>query len=155
MSGLFYRARINAVSIAVTPTTSDIIECLTGTTNPVTIHRIVVNCKSVTTSEFYPIQLLKRTTAGTGGSAGTVVSKADINTRAAALTTNVGRVTTVGTASTVYGDWDWNLLIPFDEVHGKAAMEIEIPAATRFSLFINAQLAGTRVFDGYIEFEER
>lgn len=155
MAGLFYRARINAVSITLTPTSSDIIECLTGATNPVTIHRIVLGCKSVTASEFYNIQLIKRTTAGTGGSGGTVVPKADINTRSAALTTNIGRVTTVGTASTVYGDWDWNLVIPFDEVHGKAAMEIEIPAATRFSLFIPTALAGTRVFDGYIEFEER
>lgn len=155
MSGLFYRARINAVSITNTPTTSDIIECLTGTTNPITIHRIVMNCKSVTTTEFYNVQLLKRTTGGTGGSSGTVVPKADINTRSAALTTNLGRVTTVGTASTVYGDWDWNIVIPFDEVHGKTAMEIEIPAATRFSFFLNGQMAGTRVFDGYIEFEER
>lgn len=155
MSGLFYRARINAVSISATPTTSDIIECLNGTTNPITIHRIVCNCKSVTTSEFYNIQLIKRSSAGTGGSAGTVIPKADINTRSAALTSTVGRVTTVGTPSTVYGDWDWNILVPFDEVHGKAAMEIEIPAATRFSLFMNGQLAGTRVFDGYIEFEER
>jgi hypothetical protein len=86
---------------------------------------------------------------------GTVVPKADNNTRSAALTTNLGRVTTVGTASTVYGDWDWNIVIPFDEVHGKTAMEIEIPAATRFSFFLNGQMAGTRVFDGYIEFEER
>jgi len=155
MSGLFYRARITAVSITNTPTTSDIIECLAATTNPITIHRMVLNCKSVTTSEFYNIQLLKRTTAGSGGSAGTVVPKADINTRSAGLTTTLGRTTTVGTASTVYGDWDWNILVPFDEVHGKNAMEIEIPAATRFSLFINAQLAGTRVFDGYIDFEER
>jgi len=155
MAGLFYRARINAVSITTTPTTSDIIECLTGATNPITIHRIVLNCKSVTTNEFYPIQLLKRTTAGTGGSGGTIAPKADINTRSAALTSTVGRVTTVGTASTVYGEWDWNLVVPFDEVHGKAAMEIEIPAATRFSIFINAQLSGTRVFDGYFDFEER
>lgn len=155
MSGLFYRARINAVSITNTPTTSDIIECLTGATNPITIHRIELYCKSVTTTEFIPVQLLKRTSAGTGGSGGTIVPKADINTRSAALTSNVGRVTTVGAASTVYGEWDWNLVIPFDEVHGKMAMEIEIPAATRFSFFINTQLAGTRVFDGYIDFEER
>jgi hypothetical protein len=155
MAGLFYRARINGVSISATPTTSDIIECLSGSTNPVTIHRIALTCRSVTTSEFYPVQLLKRTTAGSGGSGATIVPKADINTRSAALSANVGRVTTVGTASTVYGEWDWNLVIPFDEVHGKSAMEIEIPAATRFSFFINAQLAGTRIFDGYIDFEER
>jgi hypothetical protein len=128
MSGLFYRARVDAVSITSTPTTSDILELLNGATNPVTVHRIVMNCKSVTTSEFYNVQLLKRTSAGTGGGAGTVVPKADINTRAAAVTTNAGRTTTVGTASTIYGGWDWNLIIPFDEVHGKMAMEIEIPA---------------------------
>ncbi len=155
MSGLFYRARIDAVSITNTPTTSDILECLTGGTNPITIHRIVLNCKSVTTSEFYNIQVLKRSTAGTGGSAGTLVPKADINTRASAMSTILGRVTTVGTASTIYGGWDWNLVIPFDEVHGKSAMEIEIPAATRWSIFLNGTLAGTRVFDGYVDFEER
>jgi len=155
MAGLFYRARISACSITNTPTSSDIIECLTGATNPITIHRIVMNCKSVTTTEFYNVQLLYRTTAGTGGSAGTVVAKSGINSRSAALTSTVGRTTTVGTAGTVEGDWDWNLVVPFDEVHGKAAMEIEIPAATRFSFFINGQLSGTRVFDGYIDFEER
>lgn len=155
MAGQYYRARINAVSITNGPTTSDILECLTGATNPITIHRIQLNCKSVTANEFYNIQLLKRTTAGTGGSAATIVAKAGLNTSTPALSGTIGRVTTVGTASTVYADWDWNLVIPFDEVHGKAAMEIEIPAATRFGLFINGQLAGTRVFDGYIDFEER
>lgn len=155
MAGLAYRARINGVSITTSPSTSDIIECLTGATNPITIHRIVLNCRSVTTSEFYNVQLLKRTTAGSGGSSATIVPKADINTRSAALTGTIGRTTSVGTASTVYGDWSWNLVIPFDEVHGKSQMEIEIPAATRFSFFINAQLSGTRVFDGYIDFEER
>jgi hypothetical protein len=155
MAGLMYRARVAAVSITNTPTTSDIIECLTGTTNPITIHKIAMTCRSVTTSEFYPVQLIKRTSGGTGGSAGTVVPKADINTRSAALTTTLGRTTTVGTASTVYEDWDWNIVIPFEETNGKMALEIEIPAATRFSFFLNAQLAGTRIFDGYIDFEER
>lgn len=155
MSGLFYKAEIVAVSITNTPTTSDIIECLCGATNPITIHRIELTSKSVQTNEQYTIQLLKRTTAGTGGSAGTVVPQADKNTVAAGLTTTLGRVTTVGTASTVYGNWDWNILIPFDEMNGKAALEIEIPAATRFSINITSQLAGTRVFNGAIFFEER
>lgn len=155
MAGQFYRVRIPAVSITTTPTTSDLLEFLTGATNPITIHRIQLGCKSVTANEFINLQLLKRTTTGTGGSGATVVAKAGLNTSTPALTGTVGRVTTVGTASTVYADWDWNLVIPFDEVHGKAAMEIEIPAATRVGLFINGQLAGTRVFDGYIDFEER
>jgi hypothetical protein len=155
MAGLFYKAEIVAVSITTTPTTSDIIECLTGATNPITIHRIELTSKSVQTTEQYNIQLIKRATTGSGGSAGTVVAQMDLNTRSAALTTTLGRTTTVGTASTVYNQWDWNIVIPFDEMNGKAALEIEIPAATRFSIFLNGQTVGTRVFNGAIFFEER
>lgn len=155
MAGLAYRIPINGLSIGSGVVTADIVEALNGATNPITIHRIQLSSKSVTTNEFYNIQLIKRTTGGTGGGTITPIPKADINSRSAALTANGARVTTVGTASTVYMSLDWNILVPFDEVHGKAPLEIELPANIRWGLFLNGTLAGTRVFDGYIDFEER
>jgi len=155
MAGLFYKAQIVNATITNALTASDIIECLTGSTNPITIHRIELTSKSVQTTEQYNVQLIKRTTTGSGGSAGSVVAQADLNTRASAMSTTLARITSVGTGGTVYNQWDWNIIIPFDEMNGKAALEIEIPAATRFSLCLNGQTPANRVFNGAIFFEER
>lgn len=150
MSGLCYSASFENQSVSAV---QDLLELVASADTPFTIHRIQLSC-GVTTQEICRVQLLMRTTAGTGGSAVTPNATNRRNTLAA--DTAVARqVTTPGTAGVVLHAWQWNLVMPLDIVLGKNQLEIDIAAPLRVALNLASAPSGARNMSGVIEFEER
>lgn len=150
MSGLTYTANVNHQTL--TNAAQDLLEGLTSADTPITIHRVELSFATINQANAY-FALVTRTTAGSGGSAVTAVATQRRNTIAADTTFN-RQVTTPGTLGAVMNGWDWNVVAPFDELFGKPDLEIEIPAATRFSLALLSAV-GTLAYSATITFTER
>lgn len=150
MSGLTYTA--NVAHQTLTNAAQDLLEGLTSADTPITIHRIELSFATINQANTY-FALVTRSTAGSGGSAVTPVATQRRNTLGADTAFN-RQVTTPGTLGVSMNTWDWNVVAPFDTVFGKPDLEIEIPAATRFSLALLAAV-GTLAFSATITFTER
>ncbi len=150
MAGLTYSAVFANQSVSAT---QDLLELLTSADTPITIHRLELSA-GVTTQEVVQLQLVTRTTAGSGGSSVTPAATNRRNTIAADTAVN-RQVTTPGTLGVTLHAYQWNLVMPIDLVLGKAALEIEIPAATRVGIHLASAPSGARNLSGVVEFEER
>lgn len=150
MSGLTYVASFQNVSLS--NAAQDLLEGLTSADTPITIHRIEASFATINQANTY-FQLLTRSTAGSGGTGVTPVASQRRNTISADTVFN-RTVTTPGTLGVVINGWHWNVVAPFDLLLGKSDLEIEIPAATRFSFGLMAAV-GTLATSCSITFTER
>lgn len=151
MAGLSYS--VNFENVTVSAAVQDIWEGLTGGTTAITLHRIGMSWQR-TTQENVRYQLLLRSTAGSGGSSVTARALQGKNTTASGVTWN-RTVTTPGTAGNVLDSWDWNIVVPFDQVMGKSDLEIEIPAGTRFAFALLGAPGGAYAAASSIVYSER
>lgn len=139
MAGLSYTAQFENVSISAT---QDIMEITAASGVPLLIHRIELSW-GVTAQEICRLQLLRRTTAGSGGSAVTPKPKNTRNTVAAACTVN-RNVTTPGSAGDVLWAFQQNLVVPVDELFGLDEIKIEVPGGGRIGLNLASAPAAAR-----------
>lgn len=146
---LIYSAAFENVSI--TDAAQDLIVLATSSAVQVKVHEILLSA-SDTTDVRARLRLLRRTTAGSGGTAVTPRAVHGRNTVSAATTVTVAR-TTPGTAGDVLGSARWSLLVPFqrsflpeDRVH--------IPVSGFLALELVAGTGGTRNVSGEVIFEE-
>lgn len=151
MSGLNYSVGFENVAVS---TVVDLLEGLTPSGNVITIHRIEFS-DDATSLEQLRVQLLLRSTAGSGGTSVTPRAKSPLNSRASAVTWN-RTVTTPGTAGNALTQgWRWGQVWNFDYVLGKPQLEIEIPSATRFALALLNAPTASKNFSVEIDYEER
>ncbi len=151
MSGLMYTVGFENQSVSAI---QDLIEGVTSSACPITIHRVEVS-SDATALEQLRLQLLLRTTAGSGGSSITPRAKGPKNSVSAASSFN-RNVTTPGTAGNpLHHGWRWGQIWNFDYVFGKAELVIEIPASTRFALALLNAPGSARAMSASIDFEER
>lgn len=151
MAGLGYSVSFENVS--PTAAVQDIWEGLTGGTTAITLNRIQMSWQR-TTQETLRYGLLLRSTAGSGGTTVTARPLQGKNTTASGVTWN-RTVTTPGTAGNFFDAWSWNIVVPFDLVLGKAELEIEIPAGTRFAFALLGAPGGAYAAASSIEYSER
>ena len=151
MSGLMYTVGFESIAVSAV---ADLLEGLTATGNPITIHRVEVSDDAIALEQLR-LQLLIRTTAGSGGTSVTARAKSPLNSRASATTWN-RTVTTPGTAGNpLHNGWRWGQVWNFDYVLGKSELVIEIPAATRFAFALLAAPGSAKSVSASIDYEER
>ena len=129
----------------------DIFEMVAGSAKPVTLHGFSLT-SATTTDERVRLRLVRRSTTGSGGSAGTEVpiDDDDTTTIATALST---LVTTPGTIGDIIKCWRWSqqgelLYLPTPE------MRPVLTAGARLSLNLQTAVASTRSWDGWVVWEE-
>ena len=118
---------------------------------PLRIHAVRLTA-GVTTDVRARIQLIRRTTAGSGGTGITPVALHGRNSVAAATTATYAR-TTPGTAGNVIHAEQWSLLVPFEWLP-TPEMRPTIPVSGFLGLNLAAATGATRVMSGSIIFEE-
>lgn len=147
--GLLYSATFE--NVALTDAAQDILLIATAAGVPILIHEIGLST-DVTTDVRARLQLLRRTTAGSGGSGITPRALCERNSVAAATTVTNMRTTT-GTAGNPLDSERWSLLVPFQRLYTPETR----PSVTVSSFFALALVAGTgasRNLSGKIVFEE-
>jgi hypothetical protein len=139
MSGLNYSAQFENVAISAT---QDIflIEAASGV--PVMLHRVELSW-GVTAQEIVRLQILRRTTAGSAGSAVTPKPLNSRNTVAAAATVTSNR-TTPGSAGDVLWTYQQNLVVPVDELFGLNELKIVVPGGGKLALNLASAPAASR-----------
>lgn len=136
---LSYSAQFENVAVSAA---QDLIEVVAAAAVPVTLHRIELSWAG-TTQEVCRLQILRRTTTGSGGSAVTPRALHGRNTVAAACTVN-RNVTTPGTAGDVLWTYQQNLVVPIDELLGLDALKIIVPGGGRIALNLASAPAASR-----------
>jgi hypothetical protein len=139
MSGLNYSVSFENIGIGAT---QDLIEITAAAAVPVKIHRIELSW-GVTAQEIVRLQILRRTTAGSGGTAVTPSALNPRNTVAAACTVN-RNVTTPGSAGDVLWTYQQNLVVPVDELFGLEELKIIVPGGARIGLNLASAPAASR-----------
>jgi hypothetical protein len=147
--GLFYSAPFENVSI--TDAAQDIVFLATSSSVPILIHSIRVSA-GVTSDVRARIQLIRRTTAGSGGTGITPSELHGRNTVSAATTVTYAR-TTVGTGGDVLGAEEWSLLVPYEYLP-TPEMRIQVPVSGFVGLHLVAGTGASRVMSGQVIFEE-
>jgi hypothetical protein len=149
MNGLQYSASFENVSISAT---QDIFELVAAAGVPIILHRIELSW-GVTAQEIVRLQILRRTTTGSGGSAVTPRSLNSRMTVAAAGAVN-RNVTTPGTAGDVVWTYQQNLVVPVDELFGLDQLKIVVPGGGRIGLNLASAPAAARSASATIFFSE-
>jgi len=137
MNSLSYSASFENISVSAA---QDLLEISAGSGVPLTINRVEVSWDG-TTQEVCRLRLIRRSDAGSGGSAVTARALNGRNTvaSAAAIQRNV---TTPGTAGDVLWTTQQNLVVPVDELFGLDQLRIVVPAGARLGLnLVNAPAA--------------
>jgi hypothetical protein len=143
LPGLSYSAQFE--NISVTAAAQDIFELVCPAARGAYIWLINLTC-GTTSQEIGRLQLIKRTTTGSGGSAITPRALNRYNTIASAMTSFTRTVTTPGTGTDVYATAQWNIVVPFEfgPKTPDAAGGILVPAGERIGLHLPAALGGAR-----------
>lgn len=147
--GLLYSAAFENVSM--TDAAQDIVFLATSSAVPIKVHYLRVTA-SVTSDVRARIQLLRRTTAGSGGTGVTPAEMIGRNTVSAATTVTYLR-TTPGTAGDVVLAEEWSLLVPFEYLPTPEHRP-EVAAASYLGLNLVAGTGASRSISGYVIFEE-
>jgi len=155
-NGLLYTAQFTSVS--VTNAIQDIWEIQAAAGVPVIIHSWRVIFTPVITSGVaqdvrIPLQILRRSTAGTGGSAVTPVATNSRNTVAAASTVTRTVVTTQGTAGNILDGEIASVIVPFERIY-TPDQRLVIPGGTKLSLFMTTAPGAAIVTSSEVYFEE-
>lgn len=147
--GLLYSAPFE--NITVTDAAQDIVFLATSSSVPILIHSIRVSA-GVTTDVRARVQLIRRTTAGSGGTGVTPSELYGRNSVAAATTVTHSR-TTPGTAGDVIHAEQWSLLVPLDWTY-TPEMRVQVPVSGFIGLHLVAGTGASRVVSGSVVFEE-
>jgi hypothetical protein len=147
--GLLYSAPFE--NITVTDAAQDIIFLATSSSVPLRIHSIRVSA-GVTTDVRARIQLIRRTTAGSGGTGITPSELFSRNSVSAATTVTHSR-TTPGTAGDVIHAEQWSLLVPFDWTP-TPEFRPQVGVSGYIGLHLAAGTGASRVMSGSVIFEE-
>lgn len=147
--GLIYTAPFE--NITVTDAAQDIVFLATSSSVPLLIHSIRVSA-GVTTDVRARVQLIRRTTAGSGGT-GITPSELFARNSVSASTTATHSRTTPGTAGDVLHAEQWSLLVPLDWTW-TPEMRPHVPVSGFVGLHLVAGTGASRVVSGSITFEE-
>jgi hypothetical protein len=147
--GLLYSAAFD--NVTMTDAAQDIVFLQTSAAVPIIIHEILIT-SNVTTDVRARIAIVRRSTAGSSGTAITPRALYERNSVSAATTATYLR-TTVGTVGNLLDADQWSMLVPFQRLY---TPETRIAVASSGFLGVNL-VAGTgasRVISGKIVFEE-
>lgn len=147
--GLLYTVPFE--NISMTDAAQDILFLATSSSVPIKLHYIRVTA-SVTTDVRARIQLLRRTTAGSGGTGITPSEITGRNSVSPATTCTYLR-TTPGTAGDVIMAEEWSLLVPFEYLPTPEHRP-EVAASAYIGLNLVAGTGATRSISGYAVIEE-
>lgn len=147
--GLMYSAPFENVTI--TDAAQDIVFLATSSSVPLVIHSFRVSA-GVTTDVRARIQVVRRSTAGSGGTGITPSASYGRNTVSAATTATYAR-TTPGTVGNVLHAEQWSLLVPFEWLL-TPEMRIQVPVSGFVGLHLAAGTGASRVMSGSVTFEE-
>lgn len=147
--GLFYSAPFENVTI--TDAAQDIAFLASSSSVPLIVHAVRITA-GVTTDVRARIQIIRRTTAGSGGSGITPSALHARNTVAAATTATSAR-TTPGTGGAIIHAEQWSLLVPFEWLP-TPEMRPHVPVSGFLGVHLVAGSGASRVVSGSIIFEE-
>lgn len=138
-------------NIALTDAAQDILFLQTTANVPIRIHEFLLT-SDVTTDVRARLQIMLRTTAGSGGTGITPRAVSERNTRAAATTVTYMR-TTVGTPGNVLDADRWSLLVPFQRLYTPET-RLQINHSSFLALALVAGTGASRNLSGKVVFEE-
>lgn len=153
--GLMYTSRFENVSI--TAAAQDIWEIVTGNAS-IKLHYISLDFSPTITSgiaqdERARLELIERSTTGTGGSAVTPAGSHPRNT-VASLTTTTRTVTTPGTGGDIRFSWRRSIIMPIEIVFTPAMQQELTASSSRLCLNLVAALSGAFNANSTLCFEE-
>lgn len=145
-----YFVPLDAISVT-TDADQDIWELTAGSGKIVVLHAFSLT-SAQTTDERVRLRLMRRTAAGTGGSALTEVPL-DAGNAVGATAAVVALATTPGTAGDILKGWQWSqqgelLYLPTPE------MRPIVAASGRIALNLQSAVGGTRTWSGYVTWSE-
>lgn len=149
MPGLIYSAGFENVTF--TDAAQDLLFLATSSSVPLKVHRIRLT-SAVITDVRMRIQIVRRSTAGSGGTGITPSKRFGRNTIAAATTATYAR-TTPGTVGDLIHAEQWSLLVPFEYLD-TPELRIDVPVSSFLGVHLVAASGATRVLSGSIDFEE-
>jgi hypothetical protein len=155
-NGLVYTAQFSGVT--VTNAIQDIWEIQAAAGVPVLIHSVRVTFTPTITSGVaqdvrLALQVCRRSTAGTGGTAVTPVAVNARNSVAAAATVTRTVVTTQGTIGNILDSEAVSCIVPFERIY-TPDQRIVIPGGQKTSLFLTAAPGQAFVTSSEVYFEE-
>jgi len=155
-NGLVYTAQFTGVT--VTNAIQDIWEIQAAAGVPLLIHSWRVTFTPTITSGVaqdvrLSLQVCRRSTAGTGGTAVTPVAVNSRNTVAAASTVTRTVVTTQGTIGNILDGEVVSCIVPFERIY-TPDQRLVIPGGAKTSLFLTATPGQSFVTSSEVYFEE-
>jgi hypothetical protein len=138
-------------NVTITDAAQDILFLATSSSVPARVIGFRLSA-GVTTDVRARIQIVRRSTAGSGGT-GITVAKLDARNTVNAATTVTHARTTPGTVGDVIHGEQWSLLVPFDYTPVPEG-RIEIPVSGFLGLHLVAGSGASRVISGSVIFEE-
>lgn len=148
--GRMVTAPIVSISIGTGSAGDDIFELTAGSANKIKLHGFAIYSNQVS-AEAITLRLLRRTTAGSGGSAATEVKRdQDDGTITGALVANN---TTAGTPGDVLEHYEWEQLGPLQMIYTPAMMPI-IEEGGRLCLETVDATGATQTWQGWVTWEE-
>lgn len=147
--GLLYVAAFDAVTM--TDAAQDIVFLQTSSAVPLIIHEILVT-SNVTTDVRARLAIVRRSTAGSAGTAITPRALFERNSVSATTTATYLR-TTVGTVGNVLDNDEWSMLVPFQRLYTPET-RIGVAASGFLGLNLVAGTGASRTISGKIVFEE-
>jgi hypothetical protein len=151
--GLGQRYTLTVENLTV-PTNSgtafDLVQLATSSAVPIIVDRIVATA-GVTSGAIQRLQLLRRTTTGTGGT-GATPNPVNASAPAASTTCSYNVVTTVGTAGAALDSQQWNEFAPYE--FNQRPGGVLVPVSSFLSLYIPSAPGSTYVASFTVEFIE-
>jgi hypothetical protein len=154
--GLMYTSRFSAISI--TNAVQDIWQLEPAATAGVILHWVKLTFEPTITSGVAQdvrarLQILERSTTGTGGTAVTAQPVHTRNTVAATCVTTRTVVTTQGTAGNIHWDDSPSIIVPYELIF-TPDLRIPIAPSKRLCLFLTTALGAAYNASSTICFEE-
>lgn len=144
-----HRYTVMFENVSVTNAAQDLIELTASSSVPFVFERAVVTCGS-TTQTIGRLKLLKRTTAGSGG---TSVTPRALDPAGPSASTSVNRtVTTPGTGGNELDAAQWNIVTPAEFNHKPAG--ITVGSGERLAINLAAALGAAQNMSVMVEFRE-
>lgn len=147
--GLIYSAPFENATI--TDAAQDIVFLASSSSVPILVHAVRISA-GVTTDIRARIQIVRRSTAGSGGTGITPSEFYGRNSVSAATTATYAR-TTPGTVGDVLHAEQWSLLVPFEWLP-TPEMRIQVPVSGFVGVHLAAGTGASRVMSGSVIFEE-
>jgi hypothetical protein len=149
--GRIYTIPLDAISVT-TDADQDIWEMVMGSVRDAVLHGFSLTSDS-TTDERVRLRLVRRSTSGTGGAAATEEPTHPGNTNTADVALNT-LVTTPGTIGGILKGWRWSqqgelLYLPTPELR-----PVAVKSGNRLCLNLQSAVASTRLWSGWVAWEE-